>query len=104
SPHDAAKAAAGAPKFVVCAACHGPEGKGNTMIGSANLTDNIWLHGRGEAAIVAMIENGKTNIMPAHKDRFSAEQIHVLASYIWSLSHQGGTVATAAPAASGAVR
>jgi cytochrome c oxidase cbb3-type subunit 3 len=104
SPHDAAKAAAGAPKFVVCAACHGPEGKGNTAIGSANLTDDIWLHGRGEAAIVAMIQNGKTNIMPAHKDRFSAEQIHVLASYVWSLSHGGRTVAAAAPAASGAAR
>ena len=50
SPHDAAKAAAGAPKFVVCAACHGPEGKGNTAIGSANLTDDIWLHGRGAVA------------------------------------------------------
>jgi cytochrome c oxidase cbb3-type subunit 3 len=102
SPHDATRAAAGAPKFVVCAACHGPDGKGNTVIGSANLTDNIWLHGHGEAAIVAMITNGKTNIMPAHKDRFTPEQIHVLAAYVWSLSHPGATVAAAAPAASGA--
>ena len=87
SPHDDAKAAAGASRFAVCAACHGADAKGNTAIGSANLTDNVWLHGRGETAIVAMIENGKTNIMPAHKDRFSKEQIHVLASYVWGLSH-----------------
>ena len=28
-----------------CAPCHGPEGKGNREVGSANLTDNIWLYG-----------------------------------------------------------
>ena len=36
APHDPIKAAFGKPKFVICAACHGPEGKGNQMIGSAN--------------------------------------------------------------------
>ena len=92
SPHDSARAELGKSKFVVCAACHGPDGKGNQALGSANLTDRIWLHGRGEAAIVAMINNGKTNVMPAHASRLSPEQIHVLASYIWSLSH-GSTVA-----------
>ena len=86
STHDAAAAAAGKEKFVACAACHGPDGKGNTAIGSANLTDNIWLHGFGKEAIVAMVENGKTNIMPAQEKRLSAQQIHVLASYVWSLS------------------
>ena len=27
----------------MCAACHGPDGKGNQVIGAPNLTDNIWL-------------------------------------------------------------
>ena len=78
----------GRSKFAVCAACHGADGKGNQAIGSANLTDGIWLHGRGEAAIVAMINKGKTNVMPAHETRLSPEQIHVLAAYVWSLSHR----------------
>ena len=87
SPHDAARAAAGQAQFVVCAACHGPEGKGNQVIGSANLTDNIWLHGSGEKAIIAMIQNGKNSMMPAWNQKFSPEQIHVLTAYVWSLSN-----------------
>lgn len=34
SIHDSGRANAGKDKFVVCAACHGPEGKGNQMIES----------------------------------------------------------------------
>jgi cytochrome c oxidase cbb3-type subunit 3 len=56
-------------------------------VGSANLTDNIWLHGFGENAIIAMVTNGKTNIMPAQESKLSAAQIHVLASYVWGLSN-----------------
>ena len=97
SAHNAAAAAAGQSKFVVCAACHGPEGKGNPAIGAPNLTDKVWLHGFGEAAIVAMINNGKTNVMPAQENRLSAAQIHMLASYVWNLSQS--TVAGAAAAA-----
>ncbi|MBX3622836.1 MAG: cytochrome-c oxidase, cbb3-type subunit III [Rhizobacter sp.] len=86
SPHNSIKAAAGKPKFAVCAACHGADGKGNQAIGAPNLTDKVWLHGWGEDAIVAMVNNGKTNIMPAHGSRLTPEQIHVLAAYVWSLS------------------
>jgi cytochrome c oxidase cbb3-type subunit 3 len=71
---------------MVCAACHGMDGKGNQMLGAPNLTDKIWLHGWGEAAIVAMVTNGKTNQMPAHESRLEPAQIHVLAAYVWSLS------------------
>ena len=93
SPHDSLRASLGKPKFVVCAACHGPDGKGVQAIGSANLTDDIWLHGYGEAAIIAMINNGKTNVMPAQGDKFTPEQIHVLASYVWGLSNKGPVAA-----------
>lgn len=87
SPHDSLKAGFGKPKFGACAACHGIDGKGNQTVGAPNLTDKIWLHGWGEDAIVAMINNGKQNIMPAQKDRLSASQIHVLTSYVWSFSN-----------------
>jgi cytochrome c oxidase cbb3-type subunit 3 len=84
---DATAAQFGRSKFVVCAACHGPEGKGNQAIGAPNLTDNVWLHGWGEAAVMAMVNNGKHSVMPAHGSRLTPEQIHVLATYVWSLSN-----------------
>ena len=87
SPNDSVRAALGKEKFVVCAACHGMDGKGNQALGSPNLTDDIWLHGFGENAIIAMVNNGKVNQMPAQADRLSAPQIQVLASYVWGLSN-----------------
>ena len=87
-PHDSVRAALGKAKFTACAACHGSNGKGNPLLGAPNLTDDIWLHGWGEEAIVAMVNNGKTNQMPAQEGKFSAEQIRVLASYVWGLSNR----------------
>ncbi len=87
SPHDSVRAALGKSKFSVCAACHGNDGKGNQALGAPNLTDDIWLHGYGENAIIAMVNNGKTNQMPAQADKLSEAQIHVLASYVWGLSN-----------------
>jgi cytochrome c oxidase cbb3-type subunit 3 len=89
SPHDSLRAALGKPKFAVCAACHGADGKGNPALGAPNLTDDIWLHGYGEAAILAMINNGKVNQMPAQADKLTEAQIHVLASYVWGFSNKG---------------
>ena len=88
SPHDSVKAALGKPKFAACGACHGQDGKGMQAVGAPNLTDDLWLHGYGEAAILAMVNNGKTNAMPAQGDKFSPAQIHLLASYVWSLSNK----------------
>ncbi len=87
SAHNNIAAELGRSKFAVCAACHGPAGKGNPALGAPNLTDSVWLHGWGEEAIVAMVTNGKTNVMPAHGERLSAEQIHVLTAYVWGLSN-----------------
>lgn len=87
SPHDAVKASQGKSKFVACAACHGMDGKGNPALGAPNLTDDIWLHGWGEAAIVNIVNSGKHNEMPAQKEKLTEAQIAVLASYVWSLSN-----------------
>jgi cytochrome c oxidase cbb3-type subunit 3 len=86
SAHNNVAAELGKPKFAACAACHGADGKGNQAIGAPNLTDKIWLHGWGEDAIIAMVNNGKTNVMPNFASRLSPEQIHVLAAYVWNLS------------------
>jgi cytochrome c oxidase cbb3-type subunit 3 len=88
SPHDSVRSQLGKSKFTACAACHGMDGKGNAALGAPNLTDDIWLHGWGEQAIVAMINNGKVNQMPAQEDKLTPAQIHVLASYVWGLSNR----------------
>ena len=90
APHDEIAAARGQPKFAACAGCHGAGGKGNPLIGAPSLSDKVWLHGWGESAITAMVNNGKTNVMPAHGERLTPEQIHVLAAYVWSFSNASG--------------
>lgn len=89
SPHDSVQAALGKEKFAACAACHGASGKGNQALGAPSLADDIWLHGYGEAAIIAMINNGKVNQMPAQGEKLTEGQIHVLTSYVWGLSNKG---------------
>jgi cytochrome c oxidase cbb3-type subunit 3 len=93
SAHDSVAASLGKPKFAVCAACHGPDGKGNQAIGAPNLTDKVWLHGWGEQAIISMITNGKKNVMPAQAARLTSEQIHVLGAYVLSLSQSTAVAA-----------
>ncbi|MBP7647070.1 MAG: cytochrome-c oxidase, cbb3-type subunit III [Comamonas sp.] len=91
SPHDSLKASLGKSKFTACAACHGMDGKGNTLLGAPNLTDDIWLHGWGEKAIVDIITNGKMNEMPAQDKKLTPAQIDVLTAYVWGLSNKPGT-------------
>ncbi len=86
SAHNNLAAQLGKLKFAACAACHGADGKGNQALGAPNLTDKVWLHGWGEDAIVAIVNQGKSNVMPNFEGRLSAEQIHVLAAYVWTLS------------------
>jgi cytochrome c oxidase cbb3-type subunit 3 len=84
--HDAKLAAAGKAKFAACAACHGPEAKGNTALGAPNLTDKIWLHGGSLAAISEQIDKGRSNLMPAHKDFLGPERSRIIAAYVWGLT------------------
>ena len=93
SPHDSVRAGLGKSKFTVCAACHGIGGVGNQAVGAPNLADKIWLHGYGQEAIIAMINGGKTNQMPAQQGRLTEAQIHVLTAYVWGLSNKTATVA-----------
>jgi cytochrome c oxidase cbb3-type subunit 3 len=86
STHNAVFAQLGQPKFAACAACHGADGKGNQALGAPDLTNNVWLHGWGEQAIVRAINNGFNNAMPAQARLLTPEQIHVLAAYVWRLS------------------
>lgn len=87
-PFDPALAARGKEKFAVCAACHGPEGKGNPAIGAPNLTDNVWLYGGSLASISETITKGRNNAMPAWKDLLGEAKVHLLAAYVYSLPQQ----------------
>ena len=84
-----AQVAAGQEKYqTFCIACHGPEGKGNPMLGAPDLTDDYWLYGGSEQIIQTSIRDGRQGVMPAQKDLLSAERIHVLAAYVYGLSHE----------------
>ncbi len=86
--YDAEMAAAGEKQYnTYCLACHGPEGKGNTMMGAANLTDDIWLYGGTRSRIRETLIKGRNGQMPAQKDTLNPEKIHLLAAYVYSLSH-----------------
>ena len=98
SPHNEIKAFSGKTRFAACAACHGVDGKGNKALGAPNLTDDYWLHGWGEAAIANIVKNGKNNVMPAQAPKLSAEQIHVVAAYVLSLSASSSPAALSAAA------
>jgi cytochrome c oxidase cbb3-type subunit 3 len=94
-PHDAAAAKAGDAIFHgegTCLTCHGAEGKGNPDIGSANLTDKIWLWANvpaqttaeGKVAEVRRVvtEGMSRGKMPVWGGRLSQDQIKLLTVYV----------------------
>ncbi len=83
---DQTVASAGKARYMtVCVACHGPEGKGNQMIGAPDLTNDIWLYGGSQGAIEASIRFGRTGQMPSWEQRLGKEKVRVLAAYVLSL-------------------
>ncbi|MCI0916345.1 cytochrome-c oxidase, cbb3-type subunit III [Stutzerimonas stutzeri] len=71
-----------------CVACHGPEGKGTHAMGAPNLTDNIWLYGSSFGQIQQTLRYGRNGRMPAQQDHLGNDKVHLLAAYVYSLSHQ----------------
>jgi cytochrome c oxidase cbb3-type subunit 3 len=88
APHDETKAAVGKTKFALCIACHGPTGHGNPVLGAPNLTDTIWLYGGDLATVEKSIRDGRGGVMPAWKQRLSEGEVHALAAWLYSRSHQ----------------
>ena len=71
----------------ICAACHGPAGKGNITIGAPDLTDNYWLYGGSNEDIALSISEGRHGAMPAHRQLLGETRARLAAAYVWSLSH-----------------
>ncbi len=65
-----------------CAACHGPDGKGNPALGAPDLTDDAWLYGPDEAAILRSIAAGRNGEMPAFGDRLDEVQLRLLVAWL----------------------
>lgn len=85
--HDAAAAAKAAPQYqMFCTACHGPDGKGNTLFGAPDLTNDIWLYGQGAARIEFTLRHGRSGQMPAFGDMLGEDKIHLIAGYVTSLT------------------
>jgi cytochrome c oxidase cbb3-type subunit 3 len=85
---DSIRAARGKESYAkICVACHGPDAKGNPLMGAPDLTDKVWLHGSSEEQMIETVSKGRTDKMPAHKDLLSPAKIHLLTAYVYSLSH-----------------
>jgi cytochrome c oxidase cbb3-type subunit 3 len=78
-----------------CSGCHGVDGKGMQMIGSANLTDAIWRFSPGTLeSVMLTIKHGvnapgsaetRQAQMPAFAQQLSALEIKKLAVYVYKL-------------------
>jgi cytochrome c oxidase cbb3-type subunit 3 len=89
SPHDADAAARGASQFATfCVACHGPEGRGNPVLGAPDLTNDIWLYGGTADAIAFTLRHGRNGNMPSFARVLDPGQIHIVAGYVTSLGQQ----------------
>jgi len=79
----------GKAKFdMFCIGCHMPGGTGNQALGAPNLSNNIWLYGGSPRTIKQTIAKGRSGRMPAHNEFLGTAKSHVLAAYIYSLSHE----------------
>jgi cytochrome c6 len=70
-----------------CAACHGPDGKGDTSMGKVLKVRDLGsadVQNQSDADLTAVIENGKSK-MPGYKGKLTDAQIKGLVSYIRSL-------------------
>ena len=89
---DPVKAALGKPVFQACAACHGPDGRGNPALGAPNLSDSVWLHGGSIADIEKTVRGGRHGSMPAWRDRLGEDGAKAIAAWI---ARNGGIDASA---------
>ncbi len=84
--HDAAAAQRGQANYnTICAACHGPAGEGNPLLGAPELRNDIWLYGGTPQAIATSIRDGRNGVMPSQAELLGKDKIHILAAYVISL-------------------
>ncbi|MDZ5602325.1 cytochrome-c oxidase, cbb3-type subunit III [Pseudomonas sp. RP23018S] len=71
-----------------CVACHGAQGKGTPMLGAPDLTrPDAFIYGSSFAQLQQTIRYGRQGQMPAQAPLQGNDKVHVLAAYVYSLSH-----------------
>jgi len=65
-----------------CFACHGADGTGNILLGAPDLTDDVWLYGGNEGALIDGITNGRNGSMPPFQERLDDAQIRMLVAWL----------------------
>ncbi len=86
APEEGVDVAAGKKIFTDdCAPCHGDDGKGNTAMGSANLTDGMQLYGGDLKDIIKTITYARNSTMPAWGARLDPVTIKSLTVFVHSL-------------------
>ncbi|UVE19337.1 cytochrome-c oxidase, cbb3-type subunit III [Pseudomonas sp. LS44] len=71
-----------------CFACHGAEGHGTPAMGAPNLTrPDAFIYGTSFAQVQHTIRYGRSNAMPAQAEIQGNDKVHLLAAYVYSLSH-----------------
>jgi len=88
--HDADMAAAAAPLWAICGACHGMEGTGMTVLGAPNLTDDNWIYSSDRQTIAETITRGRQNNMPAQLPILGEQQSRLMAAYVMRISGLAG--------------
>lgn len=74
-----------------CAACHGPDGRGNARTGTPNFTELSVQRSLSNQGVLDAIRNGKGGVMPAWSGRLTDAQISELADYVRSFSSAPAT-------------
>ena len=86
---DQKSADAGKARYMtICIACHGPEGKGNPVMGAPNLTDDIWLYGSSVEDIKTSIKNGRNGQMPTWEAILGQDRARLVAAWVLAQSRQ----------------
>lgn len=68
-----------------CAACHGPQGRGNAELGAPNLADAVWLYGDSRSQLIQQISAPKQGVMPAWGTRLDPAAVKMLTLYVHGL-------------------
>jgi cytochrome c oxidase cbb3-type subunit 3 len=75
-----------------CAACHGPDARGQARL-FPNLTDDDWQWGGEEQQIVQTVTLGRQGVMPPLQAALGDAGVAQVASYVRSLSSGNGALA-----------
>ena len=52
------------------------------LLGASDLTDDVWLYGSSDEALVHTIASGRSGIMPPFQGRLDDTQIHMLIAWL----------------------